>query len=217
MAIALDATTGWTDEETLTTSTFSHTCTGSNRILFVMAAGNGGASNTILTVTYALAPMTSIGNIRIPSDRWINLFYLIAPATGANNVVITASASSILGASTSFTGASQTGQPDSSNSNSGSAITSLTTSTTVVASNCWLVGIGGVSTGTPTGGSGTTIRNSGFGVSTIDSNATVGTGSQSLILNNVSSRMAAFIASFSPVGAGAATPSGNLMRIGMGF
>ncbi len=214
MAIALDATTAWSDEESLTTLTFAHTCTGSNRILFVMAAGNGGASNTITGATYNGTSMTSIGNIRIPSDRWINLFYLIAPSTGSNNVVISATATSILGASTSFTGANQSGQPDSSNSNSGSAITSLTTSTTVVAANCWLVGVGGVSTGTPTGGTGTTIRNSGFGASTMDSNATVGTGSQSLILNNVSSRMAAFIASFQPVATAPSTRFRALLGVG---
>lgn len=58
MAIAFDATTTSSLGSAVTSITFSHTCTGSNRILFVCTANNGGANVT--GVTYNGVAMTNI-------------------------------------------------------------------------------------------------------------------------------------------------------------
>lgn len=74
------------------------------------------------------------------AGQYIKLFYLIAPATGTNNVIVSCSAGDMYGVATSYTGASQTGQPDAQTTNGSATGTSLTTSVTTVADNSWLVG-----------------------------------------------------------------------------
>lgn len=181
-AIAVDATSA--SNGTGLTLTYSHTCTGSNLILVSTGYLNTGASlDDVSGITYATVAETLINKL-LASGDYTYLFNLVAPATGANNVVVSITISlSVLSESVSYSGAAQSGQPDSQNAtkvdNSG---TSLTTSTTVVASNCWLVGHGRWDAGGIGAGTGTTFRktqaNTGSGF--FDSNGTVGTGSQSL-------------------------------------
>jgi hypothetical protein len=196
MAIAYDATSVGTQVNDSTLS-WSHTCTGSNRILFVSCMSN--TSDDLTGVTYNSVSMTQVGKIQLPSSgRWQYLYYLIAPATGSNTITVTASGTTFLqGTATSYTGAKQSGQPDSSNTNSGTS-TSITASTTVVASNCWLVMGSGDNVGGESAGAGTTLRNSTNGNAISDSNATVSTGSQSLALTISSGRWGAIIASIAP-------------------
>ena len=143
MAIAYDSSAqGVTSSGN--TLTFSHTCSGSNRILFVFADSVDG-SKTISGVTYAGVSMTSIYNVGYNSNaRQIGLFYLIAPSTGANNVVITISGNTafqIEGCSASYTGAKQSGQPDANTDSLATGnVATRTVSVTTVANNCWLVG-----------------------------------------------------------------------------
>jgi len=92
MAIAFDATTDG-GNTTATSLTYSHTCTGSNRILFVSVIGAIGSDN-VTGATYAGAAMTLVD--KQASARSTYLFYLIAPATGANNVVVSAGSSSFI-------------------------------------------------------------------------------------------------------------------------
>ena len=178
MALVYDATA--TGTASATSLTYAHTCTGSNLILFV-GFSTYDAAEVVTTVTYNGVAMTQANKkASAAGDRWSYLYYLIAPATGANNIVISRSNSgSINSCSTSYTGAKQSSQPDSSNTNSVLSDTTLTYSTTVVASNCWLVAW---SDGANTAGAGTTTRNTSGSASGIgDSNGTVSTGSQSLI------------------------------------
>lgn len=153
MPIAFDAT-GNGGTSSATSLTWSHTCTGSNRILFVAPQGLVSGTDNITSMTYAGAAMTKIAQVQIPTDRLLTLWYLIAPATGANNVVINFTGNFMTGLSSSYTGASQTGVPDASNTGSTTG-TSLTVAVTTVANNCWLVGNLGNSSSTAVAGTNT--------------------------------------------------------------
>jgi hypothetical protein len=140
MAIAFDAASVGTST-TSTTQTWSHTCTGDNRILFV--AGGIPTNDTITGVTYAGVAMTKISGLQ--NGRWNYLWYLIAPATGANNIVVTTSASDILrSVAASYTGVKQSGVPDATaeGNYSTGANADATQSVTTVADNCWIVAMG---------------------------------------------------------------------------
>lgn len=220
MAIAFDAATDGSFGAS--PRTFSHTVTGSNPILFVFASVNTGV---VPTATYNSVAMTEVNKILTGtsgSSRDHYLFVLMNPATGANNVSITASAGNVFGGAMSYTGAATTGQPDSSGTNFSTSATSLTGSTTVVGSNCWLVGLFQCDSGATswTAGSGTTFRSryggfNQFGM--FDSNGTVGTGSQSLIgnTNTTADKIQCVIASFAPP-ATAATVRHNFAMLGVG-
>jgi len=87
------------------------------------------------------------------------MYSLIAPASGANNIVVSSSSSiTVYMANTSYTGVKQTGQPEQSNTGGFSnPVTSLTTSVTTTSDNCWLVGYLRAG-GNQTAQSGTTLR-----------------------------------------------------------
>lgn len=180
MAIALDTSTK-SGSAGATSLTWAHTCTGSNLVLIVVAAESNG---TVPTATYNAVSMTSIGGTT-QDGGVMRTFYLIAPATGANNVVVTWSTGGAkAAAAASYTGCDQVSQPDS--SNTGTSINNaLTVSTTVVVSNSWLVGGFAVtSPQTFSAGASTTLRqnqsNDPATAALMDSNGTVDSGSRSL-------------------------------------
>lgn len=139
-----------------TSLSWSHTCSGSDRILFVGVVGNLGSNGDISGVTYGGVALAQVGApVQVVNDRWLYLFMLVAPPTGTNEIVVSAVASTFIDAmAVSYTGAKQSAQPDSSST----AVpvhdwpaTSLTCTTMTVANNCWTVlfakpawGIGGV-------------------------------------------------------------------------
>lgn len=216
---ALDTSTDGGITNPGTSHTFSHTCTGSDLILFVGVMGDV-TTDRITGVTYNGVAMTLIDKILEGDDfpRWAYLYYLIAPATGAHNVVISASASIALGGSaSSYTGASQTGQPDASNKNSGSNVASgvdYTTSVTTIADNCWTVMFTKNDSGTATASTGSTLRTSNAsGLSMWDSNGVISpAGARSMsVQRNATSDWASVIASFSPV----ATASARTSRLSL--
>ena len=93
--------------------TWSHTISGSNRILIVGVSINNSAGQTVLNpggVTYAGSPLTLIG-VGSRANARVEMWYLVAPATGTNNVVVTLSAGAtarfVVGA-VSFTNVDQT-------------------------------------------------------------------------------------------------------------
>lgn len=145
MAIAFDASGAGNNAGATNTASWSHTCSGSNRILLVLASQGGSTTQDITGVTYNSVAMTKISEFYETSSSSISSWwYLIAPATGSNTVQITSGSSRPLrGMSVSYTGAAQTGQPDAHTDRSDiAAATSSTTSTTTVADNCWVL-IGG--------------------------------------------------------------------------
>ncbi len=121
------------------TATFSHTCSGSNRILFVSLMHGSGTSDRVSGVTYNSVAMTRI-NRATSSNEPCYLYYLIAPDTGANNVVVTLNtATTCRACSSSYTGALQSGVPDSSGTNTQESGNSIQKAITTVLDNCWLV------------------------------------------------------------------------------
>lgn len=116
MAIAYDNKASGT-ATSASSLTYSHTVgSGSNRILFVYSGGRYSSGGEYPTgVTYNGVAMTEIAALRQDySNIRSSVWYLVAPASGANNVVISYSTSrdSITGLSLSYDGASQTGIPD---------------------------------------------------------------------------------------------------------
>lgn len=166
-AIAFDDASG--DFTTATSLTISHTCTGSNLVLggpsAVYDLGDAGDDN-VTGETYNAVALTRVNTSQTGNNRGY-MYILVNPATGAHDYVISASESSILfGSAQSYSGCSQTGQPNAQNAQSAVA-TNLTVSVTTTADNCWLVSStrnnqGGTS---PVAGTNTTSRfdMSGFG------------------------------------------------------
>jgi len=208
MSIAFDASVAADNSPgySSTTVTWSHTCTGSNRILFVHVRGD--TSDNVTGVTYAGVSMTLIDKVFVATNRWQYLFYLIAPATGSNSCIATASTSiAFLVESASYTGARQSGQPDSKATNTGSSVTTLTFTTTTVADNCWMILAVGASNGGLTASTGSFLRRIGTntGSAIFDSNsALTPAGSKSMIVNCTSGAINGIIASFSPPSIGPA-------------
>ena len=137
MAIAFDAVVSNTST-TATSLTYSHTCTGSNSILFVAHLSNTGDFST--GVTYAGVSMVQISKKQVgATSAWTYLYALFAPATGANNVVISVSTSTLIyGTSVSYTGVTQSNTMDASATSSISAAAlNLSTNLTTIANNCW--------------------------------------------------------------------------------
>lgn len=167
------------------TATLSKTNTGSELLLLGFIVGDINATDNLSGVTYNSVAMSFGASKRafgaVPTDRWLDIYVLGNPATGANNMVTSGNTFNNL-AAISYTGCNATGQPDGSGNNS-AATSPNTVSVNVTASNCWLVGISYAPAG-QAGTGGSAIRNPGSafagGAGLIDSDAVVGTGSQSL-------------------------------------
>lgn len=223
MAIAFDAATngGYNGNN------YSHTCTGANGALIAIVTRLTGGTPT---VTYNGVSMTLVGS-RASTLGWTTfIFVLLGPSTGSNTVTIGTTGSDWTSGVTSYTGIKQSGFPDSSANTEGAAATSpVTGTTTVVASNCWTWAVGFIasSSGPYTLGSDKTDRvtgaisgSNGEKYVIADSNATVGTGSQSIVFTGGGSgnfRISVFILSMEPaVDATSATYTPQLLTLNVG-
>lgn len=159
MAIAFDSKTASTTSASATLS-FSHTCSGTDRILFVISTANGSAFTTT-GVTYNGVSMTKAHELRITTGPIQYMWYLLNPASGSNTVTITNSGSVTAGSAISFNGVSQTGFPDASSTNgSASATSSYNTTITTVADNCFILSTSRMNAGnTLSAGANTTVGN----------------------------------------------------------
>lgn len=203
MAVAFDAQSSGSVNPA-TTLTVAHTCTGSNRVLLVGLSTNN-TTDIITGVTYNGVSMTKLNTQLVQSLYYSYLFYLQNPASGTNNIVATASSSSLMGAiNASFTGADQVSPPDSSTSGTSTdGTTAVNATTTVVAANSMLFGHVRASTGL-SAGTGTTSNGTLFGGAFISgySTSTVGSGSQTLAFTRVAADLAGWlVASVAPVAA----------------
>jgi hypothetical protein len=124
--------------------TYSYVCgSGSNRLLVVNATGDV-TSDIVTGVTYGGVSMSLVGKHYGGGggDRWQYMFELLNPASGANNIVISASGTCdrIMSVAADYSGAKQSGQPDASITNgSAGGSGTLTTSVTTVADGDWVV------------------------------------------------------------------------------
>lgn len=226
MALARDANSSGENGGITQSLTVSQTCTGSNGILWVSVSVNGTASDVLSAATavqYNAVNMSRVGFAPV-AGLGEYLYVLVNPSTGAHNIVVSISGGTnrdIRLTASSYTGAAQSGVPDSSNTGTAGNPSSspLTVATTVVASNCWLVGGTFDDTFALAAGTGTNlVVASAGGGGTFnkfwDSNATVGTGSQSLQVtwSGTVHDTGMCVASMAPV----ANATHNLPLIGIG-
>jgi len=136
MAIAFDAaaqviTSG------VTSQNLSFTTSGSDRFLIVWIQSN---TSNPSGVTYDGVSMSLYG--AHPNSSQFVAYYLANPNSGTHNITVSwgSSQSKAYIVAGSWNGAKQTAFPDAVNRNVASPATSLTTSVTTTANNCWLVG-----------------------------------------------------------------------------
>ena len=147
-SIAYDATSNSGEKSSVSSYSWSHTCTGDNGLLVV---GNSvqkyqDAVPTISSVTFNGDEVTAIrtdttddGSGYIRTD----IRYRIAPDTGGSYTVavtLSGTADGAIGGAISYTGAAQSGQPDANNGAVGSG-SPATVSVTTVADNSWVIDI----------------------------------------------------------------------------
>lgn len=203
-AITLDSANNGTSGHASSLS-YTHTCSGSNGILFAMPMVD--TSDFLTSVTYNSVNLTLINKVKGASNNFHYLLYLANPTTGGNTLQMNnGSVTDLVMVSTSYSGASQTGIPDNSTTHTEINQT-VDTSLTTVADNCWTVLAAQCNTGTLSAGSGTTIRgNKGvpFSMGMFDSNGIIHPAGNSTLEVTTSAGAAGFgtiMASFAPVGA----------------
>jgi hypothetical protein len=223
MAIAIDATT---NGGIVTNSTFlnwNHTCSGSNRLLIVAAFGNN-QSNSLASCTYNGVTMSLLGVTPplVPGDRCVWLWSLVAPATGTNACQIN-TASGVIDAmsaiSASYTGAAQTGQPESAEADTGSSANPCTTSHTL-GTAAWIIGVfkQNGAAGTMTSGTNATVRlENASGVVLVDSNGVLTSGAKTLTVTPSGSTSWAWATGgFVEASGGGATAPSPFLLLGAG-
>ena len=140
-AIAHDNTNSSSQTGT-NTLTFSHTCTGSNLMLIVSAPAEDStaADRLVSSITYGGVAMTEVDNRPSGGVQTANQWYLIGPATGANDVVITwgGNVTAGVGIATSLTGVAQQA-PEAEGEGSGTGGSPITCTVTTVTANAWVI------------------------------------------------------------------------------
>lgn len=107
--IAFDAAGSVVQNSTATSFTWSHTVSGSNRALIVGVSIRNKSGETVSSVTYAGTPLTFVAARDNETSARIEIWQLVAPAVGTDNVVVTMSApAKIIGGALSLTGVDQT-------------------------------------------------------------------------------------------------------------
>lgn len=143
MAIAFDAVSQSTVGSVVNALSWSHTCTGSNRMLLVAVYlfDSTDADRDVTSVTYNGTSMTEVAEKRAgTSSYYVSLWSLVNPDNGsAHTVSVTLAGDNTkaVGVACSLTGAKQTSNPSASN-NATADSTSISTAVTV-ANNGWIV------------------------------------------------------------------------------
>jgi hypothetical protein len=153
MAITADTTsTGVVVGNTVLT--WSHTCSGSDRVLVVTM--NDATGLTVSSITYNTVAL-SLGKSQVNGTNSANIYYLKNPASGAHDIVITVGASGTFrGRAASFNGVEQTAPLGATNGESGTAQNKDITITTTQAGSVLIDAIG-ANGGTDTPAAGQTL------------------------------------------------------------
>lgn len=170
-----------------TTTSLSHTvATGASLLAIVMSDTNDALPSG---VTYNGVAMSLVASKNDFFSNGIAFYFLAAPVAGVHNIVPTyASSQTFFVSGVSYTGLSST-QPDSTaGGGQGFSVAPLVATTTVVASNSWLLALGyGTGSGAAVSGNLQTLTNffsSPDSLAISDSNGIVGTGPQSISWSN---------------------------------
>lgn len=176
MAVAFDAASGFNSNAG--SGSYAHTCTGLNLGLLVGVVCT--IADDVSGVTYNGVAMTLVAKIPLVADAagWVEiyLFYLGAPATGANNVAVTVTGGSTWGSrAASYTGVQQASLTtvDASNTATASAVTVITPTVTPILDNCWAIAWFRDDQANLVAGAGTTMRGVANSVAFGDSNAPI--------------------------------------------
>lgn len=136
------SSSGVTNASTLT---YAHTIrSNNNRMLVVGVEAESTSANgcVVSSVTYGGVPLTSVGSVQAGSSTLmcVSLWYLIAPASGTANVVVTRQlgAVDISSGAMSIYNAAQTA-PEASNTNSNANASSISTTLTTSTVGAWLI------------------------------------------------------------------------------
>ena len=167
MAVFDAATNG--GNVTATSQTYAHTTTtNANRFLWQIVLGKVSATSVITGITYNGVALTLRDGAQLsPADRYFEAWYLIAPSTGANNIVVSASESSFISGSTSTYYSASQGALDATVTNFQLTGDPNTNTLTTVADNSWHIMGGANASGVPTAGTGSTLRATANGNSAI--------------------------------------------------
>lgn len=134
-AIAFDAATAAVG------GSFSKTCTGSNLLLIAGVFHNTG-DGTYTGNTYNSVALTNLTSQQVGvGTQLVDIWYKVAPATGSNTFAYTGTDATPANYAVSYTGVKQTGFPDAQSSTNAIAASSVTTTLTTVADNCWAVAV----------------------------------------------------------------------------
>lgn len=189
-----------------TSLTYSQTnSSGNNRLLFVSVVTNTAPTRAdyVTGITYNGVAMTRSVAVTSGSGNQnpIFLYWLAAPATGANNVVVSVSSSvSIYSVAANYTGASQTG-PDTGVTNQAVLTSPLSTNVNVVSANSWVISAAGEGTiGSPAASTNlpSTRSSQTFESVTADSNAPIAAGTYAVSWVRVGGDMTVVAAPFGP-------------------
>ncbi len=198
--------------------TLSLTVSGADPILW---AGGfmGSAASPIVSITYNGVALTQVtGSPFSNGGQFSYLAYLIAPAAGTHDLVITFTASdnvTLHGAV--YSGARQSGVPDATNTSNIGVTSTPSQAVTTVADNAWAVWIlRGESGNAVTAGTNTRLVNeyAPFDEHLLEGGPKTPAGSFTLNANATSSQHYGIIASFAPSVSSA--PTSNLPLMGAG-
>lgn len=172
MAIAVDSTQGGNGGLSVSNTTWTHTCNGTDVILFVAVQVSGDAfPNRVNSVTYNGVGLTRRSEIlQGNSSGTVSFWYLINPPTGS---AYTISVSTVVvvpvlaACSASYNGAKQTGFPDNAADTDVTFQTSFSQGIISVANGCWHIA-GCLTPGPTTAGAGTVRRISNLDASSLN-------------------------------------------------
>lgn len=138
-AVAFDAATSGSSTGAQTSYTISHTTTGSNPFITSYVSTDGGQTSVVSSVAYAGVNESSVNSLGNASSNSFNgIWCKGACATGANNVVISLSASKqIYSINQSYSGAQSSSTPDA-NATQTDSTSPYQITTTTTRDNAWV-------------------------------------------------------------------------------
>lgn len=189
MAIAFNTTADYVVPNNTTSDSFAFTCSsGSDRYLQVcVAQGQGSNADVITGITYNGVAMTRLATLaQAGGNNRVYVYGLVAPATGANNIVLARNADAQSGGwlfAEDFTGVDQTAVPSNTNNAGATGAAGVTNTITVAGGTSWVGGIGSNNYAQIVIDSGGTIRSNTQNVArcNFDTNGTVAAGSFSTV------------------------------------
>lgn len=178
MSITFDAASSARDTtKTSTTLTLAHTIAAASELLFVFMFEDGTSTGTCTYNSVAMTEVPVVSPKDLGGTGRLRAFYQVNPTSGAHNIVGTWGSTTqdhyLYGVS--YIGPVQQGIPDAASTNSTGGATSLVSSVTTVANNCWSICAIFAAAGGLAASTGSTLRGSIIGAAwgVFDSNAAI--------------------------------------------